>query len=224
MSLTPVALVIVSYLIGSIPFSFLIVKFILNDDIRDHGSGNVGATNVLRTTGKTAGVLALVLDMSKGAFAVQLARWIVTRPQWPFAGPSIGAQSIVDQLTFPSFWIGLAGLLAVVGHIFPVWLRFDGGKGVATAAGVFLAIHPLAFLMALIIVLIVVALTRYVSLGSIIAAASMPLVLRFVVRETFWTVAFSIVIALIIIVKHHENISRIANGTEHRLGGAKDES
>lgn len=219
----PVALIIVSYLIGSIPFSFLIVKFILDDDIRDHGSGNVGATNVLRTTGKAAGVLALLLDMSKGAAAVLLARWVVASPQWPFAGPSIGAQSIADQLAFPSFWIALAGLLAVIGHIFPMWLRFDGGKGVATAAGVFLAMDPFAMLMALIIVLIVVALTRYVSLGSIIAAASMPLVLRFVVRDSFWTVAFSIVIALIIIVKHHENISRIANGTERRLGGAKDE-
>lgn len=220
----PFALIAVSYLIGSIPFSFLIVKFLLHDDIRERGSGNVGATNVLRTSGKAAGFLALLLDGSKGACAVLLARWMVSLPQWPFAGPSLGSQSIVEQLAYPSFWVGLAALLAVLGHIFPVWLRFDGGKGVATAAGVYLALHPFAFLIALVIVLIVVAISRYVSLGSIVAAAAMPLILRFIVGDTFWTIAFSIVISLIIIVKHHENISRIASGTERRLGGAKDES
>lgn len=220
----PLALVIVSYLIGSIPFSFLIVKFHLDDDIRSHGSGNVGATNVLRTAGKRAGLLALLLDMGKGASAVLLARWMVASQPWPFDGPGVGAQTLADQLTYPSFWIGLAGLLAVLGHVFPIWLKFDGGKGVATAAGVFLAVHPMAMLMVTIIVLIVIAISRYVSLGSIVGAASMPLILRFVVGTTFWTVAFSIVISLIVIVTHHSNISRIANGTERRLGGAKDES
>src|SRR5437763_6981946 len=115
----PVALVVAAYLLGSIPFSFLVGKAVSGADIRQHGSRNVGATNVARSFGKLPGIVALILDGAKGWAAVALARWLVVRPDW-----SAPARS-------PSFWVTLAAVIAVLGHMFPVWLRFHGGKGVA---------------------------------------------------------------------------------------------
>jgi glycerol-3-phosphate acyltransferase PlsY len=213
----PPVLVVLAYLIGSIPFSYLVVKVVAGADLRREGSRNIGATNVARTAGKWPGVLALVLDIAKGYSAVAIARWIVSRPEWPFApGPEPWASK--------EMWIALAGLIAVLGHMFPVWLRFHGGKGVATAAGVFLALDPIVIAAALIVFAIVLLIFRYVSLASIVTAASIPLLFRFLARDApFWHTLMSVAIALAVIAKHHSNISRLAQGTERKVGQRKDQ-
>ena len=215
--MVPAALVVAAYLIGSIPFSFLVVKLMSGADIRTVGSRNVGATNVARTFGKLPGIIALLLDMAKGYAAVALAKWLTASPYWPL---QVGVDA--SPLHSRTFWIALAGLIAVLGHIFPVWLRFHGGKGVATAAGVFLALDPLAVLAAMIVFAIVVISTRFVSLASILSAASIPIFLRFLTHASFWTIAISIVIAILIIVKHHSNIARLTQGIERKMGQRKD--
>src|ERR1700742_4174400 len=135
----PIALLTGAYLIGSIPFSFLVVKLFANADIRQHGSRNVGATNVARTFGKLPGVIALLLDISKGYAAVVIARIVVNSQAWPLP---LGVDAAPAHSA--AFWTALAGLVAVVAHMFPVWLRFHGGKGVATAPGAFLGLDPIA--------------------------------------------------------------------------------
>ena len=213
----PVALIALAYLAGSIPFSFLVARAISGKDVRLEGSGNVGATNVARTAGRRAGVLALFLDLVKGYAVIAMARWIVSRPEWPFAP---GVQPWESR----EMWIALAGLVAVLAHMFPVWLRFHGGKGVATAAGVILALDARVFVASLIVFAIVVLLSRMVSLGSILTAASIPLLFRFVAHEApFWRIIISIGIALAVILKHHSNIARLAKGSERRLGRKKED-
>ena len=215
--MVPAALVVAAYLIGSIPFSFLVVKLKSGADIRTVGSRNVGATNVARSFGKLPGILALLLDMAKGYAAVAFAKWLTASPFWPLP---VGVDA--SPLHSRTFWIALAGLVAILGHIFPVWLRFHGGKGVATAAGVFLALDPLAVLAAMIVFAIVVIASRFVSLASIVSAASIPIFLRFLTHASFWTIAISIVIAILIIVKHHSNIARLTQGSERKMGQRKD--
>lgn len=211
----PAALVALAYLIGSIPFSFIVVKLFAGKDLREHGSHNVGATNVTRTAGRIAGALALALDIAKGFSAIVLARWIVAMPQWPFGA---GMQPWESR----EMWISLAGVLAVVGHMFPVWLRFHGGKGVATAAGVFAALDPIVLLAAMIVFAIVLLAFRYVSLASVVTAASVPLFFRYLATDaSFWRIVASIVIALAVIVKHHSNIARLARGSERKMGQKK---
>ncbi|HVR44123.1 MAG TPA: glycerol-3-phosphate 1-O-acyltransferase PlsY [Thermoanaerobaculia bacterium] len=204
----PAALLLASYLIGSIPFSYLVARAVSGGDIRNVGSGNVGATNVARSVGTGPGAVALILDAAKGWGAVMLARLMVESPLWPPGG---------GLLEVPSFWIAASAVTAVLGHMAPVWLRFRGGKGVATAAGVFLAIDPRAVAIVLVLFVLVTATTRLVSLGSILTAAAMPLVLRYIERQTFWIVLAAIVIALAIIVRHRANIARLAAGSEPRF-------
>ena len=192
-----------AYLIGSIPFSFFVARLAAGKDIRTLGSGNVGATNVARSIGTKAGAVALVLDAAKGWGAVALARWV--------AGDGFASPEAANRATL---MIGLAAVAVVLGHMFPVWLRFHGGKGVATAAGVFLALDPRAFALAFVVFLIVEIATRFVALASMLSAATMPLVLRFVEHQAFWIVVSSIVISIAIILKHHSNIARLAQGTE----------
>lgn len=212
----PAALIALAYLIGSIPFSFLIVKLVAGKDVRQHGSMNVGATNVARTAGKLPGIIALLLDIAKGYVAVALARWIVAQPAWPF---DAGVQPWQSR----ELWVALAGLIAVFGHMFPVWLRFHGGKGVATAAGVFLALDPIVIAGAILVFAIVLLAFRFVSLASIVTAASIPLLFRFLADDApFWHIVMSIAIALLVIVKHHSNISRLVAGTERKLGRKKE--
>jgi glycerol-3-phosphate acyltransferase PlsY len=213
----PLLLFLSAYLIGSIPFSFIVAKLAAGKDVREHGSRNVGATNVARTAGRVPGVVALLLDLAKGYGAVMLARWMVTLPAWPFEA---GLQPWQSR----EMWIALAALLAVLGHVYPVWLRFQGGKGVATAAGVFLALAPVVVLAALIVFAIVLLAFRFVSLASIAAAAAIPLLFRYMLAGApFWRIVASIAIALIVIGKHHSNIARLARGTERRLGERKEE-
>lgn len=213
----PVALVTAAYLIGSIPFSYLVVRLFAGADIRQHGSRNVGATNVARTFGKLPGIIALILDIAKGYAAVLVARWIALRPDWPFVG---GAQGGAVQS--PEFWIALAALIAVLGHMFPIWLRFHGGKGVATATGAFLALDPIVVAAAIIIFVLVLITTRFVSLASILSAASIPIFFRFLAHNApFWHVILSIPIAVAVILKHHSNIRRLVQGEERHMGERK---
>lgn len=212
MQLTPLLLVAGCYLLGSIPFSYLVARYVSGEDIRTQGSGNVGATNVLRTHGKLPGILALTLDLAKGWFAIWLARYILLQPSWPWPLTGSGGPE-----TSRAFWIGLAGLLAVVAHVFPFWLGFRGGKGVATAAGVFLGINPGSMGFAVVIFLVVALVSHYVSLGSVAAAASMPPVLSYVFHEPKWILIFGALISLLIIVKHQSNLRRILGGDESRF-------
>src|ERR1700723_3459 len=203
-NVTSVAIAISAYLLGSIPFGLLLGKLFGAADVRTEGSGNIGATNVARVAGPLAGILTLLLDAAKGALAVVLAA------------------RLSDQ---SSTWMMIAGLCALVGHCYPIWLGFHGGKGVATAAGVFLVLSPLAFLAAAILFFLVVLYWRFVSLGSISAAAAMPLLIYF-----FWAphhappyaVTFgSLAAALLILYKHAANIQRLVQGDEPKSSLSK---
>ena len=190
----------IAYLIGSVPFGYLIVRLTRGADIRDTGSGGTGATNVSRRAGKTAGILTLVLDALKGAAAVLVARALLN--------DAPGANE--------AWLIAAAALVAIVGHIFPVWLRFRGGKGVATGAGVFLVLAPFALLAAGLVFLAVVLITRYVSLGSIVAAATIPL-FAWLSGLTIPYLTCAVAGALLIIFAHRANIGRLIGGTESKF-------
>ena len=197
-----------AYLLGSIPVGFLLVRIFRRQDIRTVGSGNIGATNVLRTEGKGLGLATFVLDVVKGATAVLLGAAVAT-PVLPMI-PQRDVEAV-------------AALFAVLGHMFPVWLKFRGGKGVATGFGVFLVAAPWAALAAITVFFIIFGLTRYVSLGSILGAASFPIFAYFTVsgqRPAFF-VAVQAIVALLIIFKHQPNIRRLLAGNEHRFGAAK---
>jgi glycerol-3-phosphate acyltransferase PlsY len=200
-----VVVVIIAYLLGSIPFGYLIVRRKEGADIRKTGSGGTGATNVSRRAGKAAGVITLVLDALKGSVAVLIARVVV--------GPSLAANWIVAA----------AAIGVIVGHIFPVWLGFRGGKGVATGVGVFLILAPIALLCAGVLFVAIVWFTRFVSLGSIVAAATIPLFVwlqsAFVepVADLRPLLTAAIVGAVLIVFAHRGNIQRLANGTESQI-------
>ena len=190
-----------AYLLGSIPFGYLLVRLVRKEDIRQVGSGNIGATNVLRSGAKGLGIATLLLDLLKGYVAVLLAQHL--------------APANYDLAV-------AAAVAAVLGHVFPVWLRFRGGKGVATALGVFLALVPFAALIALGVFVVIVLLTRYVSLASILAAAVMPIAgLALVPLRSPVVIAGFVFLSVLIIVKHHANIRRLLAGTENRFGGSK---
>jgi glycerol-3-phosphate acyltransferase PlsY len=204
-----VALIAVAtYLLGSIPTGYLLMRLFRRQDIRSVGSGNIGATNVLRSGGKGLGAATFLLDMLKGSASV----WI---------GGLLGAHLLPAM---PLRWVqALAALFAVLGHMFPVWLKFRGGKGVATGFGVFLVASPWAALAAISVFGIVLFLTRYVSLASILGAASFPLFAWLLVTGACppFFVAVQFIVALLIILKHHQNIRRLLAGTESRFGATK---
>ena len=211
--LTRLALIIaaVSYLLGSIPFGYLLVRMFRGEDVRETGSGNIGATNVARTGSKGLAIATLLLDGLKGYAAVAFAFWLASaqRPN---------GEAIDNGTVF--LLAALAAFFAIVGHMFTVWLRFKGGKGVATAAGAFVALAPRAMLAGLVLFLIVFAVTRYVSLGSMLAAASFPLFvwwLNGAERNTTPILLLISASSLLIIVRHKDNIRRLLAGTEHRL-------
>lgn len=199
-------ILIIAYLLGSLPFGLILAKLFGGGDVRKAGSGNIGATNVLRVVGPLAGILTLLLDAAKGWSAVSLAERVTH-------------EQTTDMV--------LAGFLAMIGHCFPVWLGFRGGKGVATAAGVFLALCPSAFLAALVLFIVVVSFWRYVSLASLAAAAALPLLVyllwapRFAPPES--VTLGSLAIAALVIVQHRGNINRLARGEEPKFSfGKKD--
>jgi len=197
-------LIVAAYLLGSIPFAFLIVKALGGDDIRSTGSGNIGAANVVRNAGWLAGLLTLFFDAGKGYLAV----WI--------AGHYTNGSGR---------WMIAAAVAAVAGHIFPVWLRFKGGKGVATSLGAFLPITAGAVAAAGALWLLVVLFWRYSSLGSIVAAASLPALvyLFYAPRHAppTYMLAGTVVISLLVLAKHQANIRRLIAGTESRLGSRR---
>ena len=195
-----VAIPVAAYLLGSIPFGVVLAKLFRGGDVRKTGSGNIGATNVARAAGPLAGILTLIFDIGKGAAAV----WV--------------AERLANQ---SALWMMLAGLAALIGHCFPLWLNFRGGKGVATAGGVFLVLCPAALLGAVIVFVLVVAFWRYISLGSISAAASMPLLIYFL-----WAPHHApplvinvgtLLAAVLIIYKHDPNIQRLVQGEEPKF-------
>jgi acyl phosphate:glycerol-3-phosphate acyltransferase len=200
-----VLVLIAAYLLGSIPFGYLIVRGIEGADVRETGSGGTGATNVSRRAGKAAGLITLLLDALKGALAVLLARWVVS-----------------DDAGI-NWWVAAAALMAILGHCFPLWLGFRGGKGVATAIGVFLGLSPLAVACAAVLFIIVVWTTRYVSLGSIIAVAVFPLCVWLLsvyfkpVQRLPPIITAAICCGALIIFMHRANIGRLMRGTESKF-------
>jgi acyl phosphate:glycerol-3-phosphate acyltransferase len=188
---------VLAYLLGSIPFSYLVARR-KGIDVRTVGSGNVGATNVMRSAGRAAGLTAFALDFLKGS----LATWLALR----MAGPTVAA---------------LAAVIAVMGHMYPVWLSFKGGKGVATGAGAFIPILPVAAISGLVTFAVVARLTRYASVGSIAGASALPVV-AVLMRAALPSCAAAAVAAGLIVWKHRENVRRIAAGRERRLGARTD--
>lgn len=201
----PAAVIVIAYLLGSIPFGYLIVRTTQGADVRETGSGGTGATNVSRRAGKAAGVVTLLLDALKGAAAVAIAKGILGLP--------------VENAYW---WVAAAAVAVIVGHIFPVWLRFRGGKGVATGVGVFLMLTPIAVAFAGAIFVLIVWRTRYVSFGSIVAAMIIPAgtLIQNLLQPT---VEFAPLLiaelagAALIIFAHRANLGRLIDGTESKF-------
>jgi glycerol-3-phosphate acyltransferase PlsY len=190
-----------AYLLGSIPFGYVLVKIFRKQDIRASGSGNIGATNVARSGAKGLAIATLLLDLGKAFVAVKIAQQILP-----------GNYDLAVA----------AAVAAILGHVFPVWLRFHGGKGVASALGVFLALSWPSALASLAVFVLIFAVTRYVSLASVVAAAAFPAFgFHFVPFRTPIVIAGFLFIPLLIIVKHHQNIRRLLSGTENRFGSSK---
>jgi acyl phosphate:glycerol-3-phosphate acyltransferase len=184
---------LLAYLIGSIPFGFILIRASQGKDIRAFGSGNIGATNVFRKN-RMAGLATLLLDAGKGYLAVVVAHWLG------------GTES----------WLALAAFAAIIGHVFTIWLKFKGGKGVATGCGAFMALSPLAVLTTLGVFLVVLMATRYISAASILATAAYPL-WAYLYGAPLPVLCWSLLGALIIIAKHHQNIRRLFSGTENKF-------
>ncbi len=194
-----------AYLLGSIPTGFLLIRLFRHEDIRAVGSGNIGATNVLRAGGKGLGAVTFLLDMLKGCAAVYLGALLGV-----LLAPNVPLRNMQ----------ALGALCAVLGHMFPVWLRFRGGKGVATGFGVFLVAAPTSALAAITVFALVLLLTRYVSLASIVGSASFPIFAWCLVHGSrpWFFIAVQFAVALLVIAKHHQNIRRLLAGEESRFG------
>jgi acyl phosphate:glycerol-3-phosphate acyltransferase len=201
-----ILIIVISYLLGSIPFGYLLVRIFRGEDVRLSGSGNIGATNVSRKS-PVLGVLTLLLDALKGAAAVVFASALARQ----------------EGCTHACQFVALAALFAVNGHLFPLWLKFRGGKGVATGLGSFLLIAPKPVLISAAIFFIVVLVYRYISLGSIMAVGAFPIIVFFSHNygRSWLALLFMSIASLLIIVKHHQNIRRLLAGTESRLGSKR---
>lgn len=199
---TNISLIVIAYLIGSIPSAVWIGKIFYRKDIRDFGSGNSGAANTFRILGVKAGIPVLIIDMLKGFAAVKLI-------QFSTINPLQNEEFILMQL--------ILGVAAVMGHIFPVFAGFKGGKGVATLAGFVLAIHPLAALLSLAVFIVVLLLTRFVSLGSLSAGFAFPAFIIFAFNtEELSLIIFSLLVAVLLVLTHRKNISRLFRGNESK--------
>jgi glycerol-3-phosphate acyltransferase PlsY len=196
----PLALVL-AYVVGSIPTGLVLGKLLRGVDIREHGSGNIGATNTLRVLGKPAGIAALVLDIGKGYAAVTALAVLASSGQSP--------------LSVPMMQVCL-GIAAIAGHNWTVFLRFKGGKGVATSAGVFLGISWLSLVIALAVFSVVVLATRIVSVGSMSGAVALPIAM-WLLRAEHEFVVFAIVAAVLVVIRHRSNIARLIRGEENRF-------
>ena len=190
----PLAVLLIAYLLGAIPFGYLLVKWKTGADVRAAGSGNIGATNVMRTTGRAAGVVTLLLDIAKGYAAV----WMAGR---------LTGQDVL--------WMSLAALAVMAGHAYPVFLGFKGGKAVASFVGAFLCLTPWAMAIEIVVFVVVVIWTRHISMGSIIWAATLPLAVWLVMRAPWPAVAASAAAGAFVIYRHSSNIQRLRQGTEN---------
>jgi glycerol-3-phosphate acyltransferase PlsY len=190
----PLAVLLIAYLLGAIPFGYLLVKWKTGADVRAAGSGNIGATNVMRTTGRAVGVVTLLLDIAKGYLAV-----------WT-AGRLTGQEAL---------WMSLAALAVMAGHAYPVFLGFKGGKAVASFVGAFLCLTPWAWAAELIIFVVIVIWTRHISMGSIVWAATLPLAVWLVMQGPWPAVGASVVAGAFVIYRHSSNIQRLRLGTEN---------
>ena len=201
----PLLVLIAAYLLGSIPFGYILVRVKEGADVRRSGSGGTGATNVSRRAGNLAGIATLLLDSAKGALIVYMARELLT-PHYEV-----------------NWWVVAASVLGIVGHIFPIWLGFRGGKGVATGVGVFLSLSPLALAGAGLVFILFVFGTRYVSLGSIAAVIALPMLVWLL--SHYWkpvpnlneVLTTAIIGASLIVFMHRENIGRLMRGTENKF-------
>ena len=190
----PALVLIAAYLIGGIPFGYLLVRVTTGRDVRASGSGNIGATNVLRTAGRGIAIATLLLDAGKAFFAVWLAAVLLNNSP---------------------LWCSAAAIAAMLGHAFPIYLKFKGGKAVASFLGAFLYLTPLPLLAVLIVFIVVVSATRYISLGSVIAAGTFPLAVWLILHPALPVILAAITAAVLIIARHRANIVRIRAGSEH---------
>lgn len=210
---TYIIIAVIAYLIGSINFSIILSKRMAGFDIREKGSGNAGTTNMLRSVGKKAAVITLICDILKGVVSILIA---------------VLAGKIIKNLD-NALLVQLAGIFVIIGHTFPVFFKFKGGKGIATALGVLLMINWQIGLICLIFALVLMALTKMVSVGSIAAAILFPILVAFIdqnyivqTSNSNWSyLVFSIIVALLVIFNHRANVQRILNGTENRLSFKK---
>ena len=212
---------IVSYLLGSIPFGYILVKLFLKQDIRQTGSGNIGATNVARSGAKGLAIATLLLDAGKGAAAVLVAALIYGQMEsagylTPLHDYSAWIQQFKPLVAFGAF-------MAIIGHCFPVWLKFRGGKGVATAIGAFAIVAPQAALLSVAIFMLAVLVTRYVSVGSVLSAIAFPFAAALTLHHVIPIQIFAVTSAAsaLIVIKHRDNIRRLLAGTEHKFGAPK---
>lgn len=203
-----IILLTIAYLIGSLPTAVIVSKQFFGIDIREHGSGNAGATNTFRILGKKAGIVVMIVDMLKAVAAVQLAR--LSSYDWVFQ---------IEQVV--NLQIGL-GLCAILGHIFPIWAGFRGGKGVASLFGMILAIQPQVALLLVVVFVGMLILTRYVSLSSIVASLAFPVMILFVYQnqEPLYKL-FAIATAVLVVLTHHKNINRLLQGNESKVNITK---
>jgi glycerol-3-phosphate acyltransferase PlsY len=199
----PLLALAIAYLLGAIPFGYLLVKLRTGSDVRASGSGNIGATNVLRTTGIATGIATLVLDIAKGYFAV----WI--------AGRLSGNNPL---------WMSAAALAVMAGHAYPIFLGFRGGKAVASFIGAFLRLTPVPMIASLVVLVAVVAWSRQISLGSILAAGTFPLAVWLILQPSIYVVGAALIAGIFVILRHRTNIQRLREGSERTLSWGKQRS
>ncbi len=196
-------LLLLAYLLGSIPTSVWVSKYFFDIDIRNYGSGNAGATNTFRVLGSKAGSFVFVIDMLKGFMAVDLAYFI--------------SKYQLDNVALTNFQV-LLGIAAVVGHVFPIWAEFKGGKGIATLFGMILAIQPLVAASLVAVFFLMLFLTRYVSLSSIVASIAFPVLIFSIFREPeLMYRVFAVATACLVVLTHHKNINRLLTGSESKV-------
>ena len=216
---TYIVVAVIAYLLGSIPFGYILVRVFTGTDVRSQGSGNIGATNVARTGKKGLAIATLLLDALKGVAAVLIASSFDGDVGYTYYTPL--STVVIHEAAYSL--MAIAALFAILGHMYPVWLKFKGGKGVETGLGVFLALAPKAVLIVLVCFLIVVAITRYVSLGSIVAAALFPIAFYYMHPQHGTPLILTMIsgVSALIIWKHRENIRRLIAGNENKLGAKK---
>ena len=198
--MTGLLVLVIAYFVGGIPFGYLLVRLTTGKDVRSSGSGNIGATNVLRTTGRAAGVATLLLDVAKGYFAVWLAARLTND----------------DPL-----WVSVAALAVMAGHAFPVFLKFQGGKAVASFIGAFLYLTPLPLAAVLVLFVVTVAATKAISAGSILAAGTFPLGVWLILHPPAPVLIAALIAGAFIVYRHKSNIERLRTGTENRFSWKK---